>query len=272
MNIGYKKLQNNYIAKLEILGKTNENRKNIADPQYAIYRTSKVKVLKIFHMNSEVDDETQIIEQMDGLDGLCDKNFVYIEGKEMHVSNYDEDVNEVCSQGIHYFKTPFQAKMWELNVNNYIGKYMEWYDNGTTQCEGEYKNGKKEGKWTKWHENGTTRYEGKYKDGKEEGKWIWWRENSSKLREAEYKNGKEEGKWIWWYWTGRKEEEGEYKDGKKEGKWIGWYDNDNKESEGEYKDGEREGKWIWWWENGNKREEIEYKDGKEKGKWFTIEK
>ena len=91
MNIGYKKLQNNYIAELEILGKTNENRDDIANPQYAKYRTSKVKVLKIFHMNDEiqVNDETQIIKQMGG---LHDENFVYIVGEEIYVANYDENV------------------------------------------------------------------------------------------------------------------------------------------------------------------------------------
>ena len=229
MNIGYKKLQNGYIAELEILGKTNENRKNIANPQYAKYRTSKVKVLKIFYMN----DETQVIKQMSE---LHDENFIYIEGKEIDV-DYDEDVNEVCSRGIYYFKTPYQAKMWNLYSNNYIGKYIVWYDNGTLRQEGEFKNGKEEGKWLWWHENGNKWCEGEYKDGKKEGKWIILRE------------------------SGNKKQEGEYKDGKLEGKWIEWGGNDTKVHEGEYKDGKREGKWIWWWPDNTKMYEGEYEDG-----------
>ena len=138
MNIGYKKLRGGYIAKLEIFGKTNENRQDIADPLYAKYRTSNVKVLKIFHMNSEVNDETRVIDKMRG---LYDKNFSYIVGEEMHVFGYDENINEVCSQGIHYFKTPYQAKMWNLSLDNYTGKYIEWYDDGTLRREGEYKDG-----------------------------------------------------------------------------------------------------------------------------------
>ena len=238
MNIGYKKLQNDYIAELEILGKTNENRDDIADPQYAKYRTSKVKVLKIFKNGKR---GIKIIKQMNG---LHDVNFVYTTGEEMHVSNYDEDVNEVCSQGIHYFKTPFQAKMWNLSLDNYTGKYMEWYDNGTTQCEEEYKDGKREGKYIDWYEDGTTRYEGEFKDGKRKGKWTGWYENGNK-----------------WY-------EGEYKDGKEEGKWIGWWENGNKKEEGEYKDGKRKGKWIWWGEDGNKIYEKNEKEENRIEWWY----
>ena len=221
MNIGYKKLQNGYIAKLEILGKTNENRKNIANPQYAKYRTSKVKVLKIFHMNGEVNnaepqmnDETQIIEQMNG---LYDKNFVYIVGKEM-LSDYDEDVNVMCSQGIHYFKTLEQAKMWNLYSSPpsplYTGKYIEWWDNGNKFYEKEFKDGRIEGKWIVWYEGGTTRCEGEYKNGKEEGKHTEWYENGNTKEKGEYKDGKKEGKWIRWWESGTLQYEGEYKDGK----------------------------------------------------------
>ena len=250
MNIGYKKLQNNYIAELEILGKTNENRNDIANPQYAKYRTSKVRVLKIFHMNCEVNnetqvnDETQIIEQMNS---LYDINFIYVVGKEMHVSNYNENVNEVCSKGIHYFKTPYQAKMWDffpITQHNYTGKWTMWWENGNKRQEGEYKDGKEEGKWIGWYESGTTKYEGEYKDGQFEGKWIGWRDCG-----------------------GNKTGEGGYKDGKLEGKCTKWYISGTKEYEGEYKDGKKEGKWTWWWEDGNKQREVEYKDGKEEGKW-----
>ena len=166
MNIGYKKLRNDYIAELEILGKTNENRDDIANPQYAKYRTSKVKVLKIFHMN----DEMQVIQQMNG---FYDENFIYIVGKEMHVSDYDENVNNVCSQGIHYFKTQYQAKMWNLYLNNCTGKYIAWHENGNKKLEGEYKNGNYEGKWISWYENSTLQYEWEYKNGNYEGKWIY---------------------------------------------------------------------------------------------------
>ena len=244
MNIGYKKLQKGYIAKLEILGKTNENRIDIANPQYAKYRASKVKVLKIFHMNGEVNgevnDETQVIKQMNG---ILDMNFVYTSGKEICVSNYDRNVNTVSSQGIHYFKTPYQAKMWQLSSNNYTGKYMDWYDNGNKRREGEYKNGKQEGKWIEWYEDGNKKSEEEFKNGEREGKRIMWYTNGNEWYEEEYKDGKLEGKYIEWYEDGTKKEEGEYKNGKQEGKWVGWLDNNNKIHEREYKDGKEEGKW-----------------------------
>ena len=176
MNIGYKKLQNDYIAELEILGKTNEHRKNIANPQYAKYRTSKVKVLKIFK------NERRGIKQMNG---LYNKNFSYTVGKEICIDDYNENVNKVCSRGIHYFKTPFQAKMWGLPLSkdkagkwNYTGKWFEWYENGNKMCEGEYKDGKQEGKWIGWYKDGTKSYEEEFKDGTK----------MEKKCEGEYKN------------------------------------------------------------------------------------
>ena len=212
MNIGYKKLQNDYIAKLKILGKTNENRNDIIDPRYAKYRTSKVKVLKIFKNGKR---GIKIIKQMNG---LHDKNFVYTVGKEIYVPDYDKNVNNVCSQGIHYFKTPYQAKMWNLPLD-YTGKWIRWYDNGTTQCEGEYKNGKKEGKWIGWYKGGNKWFEGAYKDGELEGEWIGWYWTSSKKYEGKFKDGKKEGEWIEWYESGIEKEEKRYKNGK-ERKWF----------------------------------------------------
>ena len=238
MNIGYQKLLNDYIAKLEILGKTNENRQDIANPQYAQYRTSKVKVLKIFHMNAEVNDETQVIKKMNGLYN----NFMYVVGKEIYVDDYDEDVNEVYSRGIYYFKTLEQAKEWKFHSDNYTGQCIKWYDNGNKEYEIEFKDGKFEGKQIKWYRNGNKMYEREYKDGKDEGKWIEWYENGNKKEEVEYKNGKYEGKWIWWWENGNKMCEGEYKDGEREGKWIQWYEDGTIQYEGEYKDGVEE-KW-----------------------------
>ena len=204
MNIGYQKLRGDYIAKLEILGETDENRQDIADPQYAKYHTSKAKVLKIFHMNGEVNgetqvnDETRVIKQMNG---LYDTNFVvYIEGKE-----YVFD----------YFKTPYQAKMRDLSSDNYTGKWIEWYDNGNKKEGGEFKDGEKEGKWTGWYNDGTVRYEGEFKDGKAEGKWSGWYSGNNKWYEGEFKDGKEEGKWIEWRgeWCGGGNKIYEYKNG-----------------------------------------------------------
>ena len=213
MNIGYKKLRGGYIAELEILGKTNENRDDIADSQYAKYRTSKAKVLKIFHTN----DETRVIKQVNG---LRDENFMYGVGKEIYVADYDENVNAVCSKGIHYFKTLEQAKMWELNLDNYAGKLIAWHDDGTIQCEGKYKDRKFEGKWFGWYEDGNKRCEDEYKDGKLEGKCIGWYESGTIQYEGEYKDGKQEGKWIGWYEDGTIQYEREYKNGKEKGKSI----------------------------------------------------
>ena len=295
---------NNYIVVLEKLEDTvtNESRTNIVDPKCAKYRANKLKILLIIHKFYPLNIITEIQNS-----SYKEKKIVYITNEIIEIDDYDYNLNEVCTRGIHYFKTIEQAFFWELLKFNpkYTGKLNVWYDNGNKWREVEYKEGILEGKWIIWHENGNKMSEGDYKEGELDGKYIEWHENGNKSSEREYKKGKLEGKWIQWHENGNKSSEGEYKKGRQEGIWIEWYENGNKRREREYiaieqaffrellkfnpkytgklnawyengnkwreveyKKGKLEGKWIQWHENGNKSSEGEYKKGKQEGKWL----
>lgn len=125
VKIGYKKASDEYIIKLQILGKNNEKRVNVSDPIHAKYRCSKAKILDIF--NWRTGAKAYIVR------GLYDLNFIYELGKIIE-SDFDEDLENVCSTGIHYFKTLEQAKYWNCYPPNYCrkysGEYKIWNDQG----------------------------------------------------------------------------------------------------------------------------------------------
>jgi antitoxin component YwqK of YwqJK toxin-antitoxin module len=257
----------NYTVILEKLDDTitNEHRSNIADPKYAKYRANKLKVLLIVNKF----DPLNILEKIEN-SFYKEKKVIYITNEIIEIDDYDMDLENVCSTGIHYFKTIEQSFFLELiNFNpTHAGKWIGWHKNGIKKIEGEYKAGKKEGKWIEWHENGIKMSEEEYKEEKLEGKRNAWYENGQIMTEEKYKEGNKEGKYILWYNGGIKWREGEYKEGIEEGKWILWYRDGTKMREGEYKEGKQEGKWTAWYNNGTKMSEGEYKEGKQEGIWL----
>ncbi len=199
------------IVTLELLDDTinNEKRDGIVNYKYAKFRCDKVKVISI--------TEVKTGEKINSDISIFDENFLYNLGNV--IANYfNENLNEVCTRGIHYFKTKEAALSWF-----YTQKNQKIPD----------------GKWIKYHENGRKRREGTYKDGKLDGKWLGWHENGHKFFDGTDKDGKFNGKWIYWWDNGQKRSEGTYKDGKLDGKLVDWYSNGEKNTEEIYKDGKR---------------------------------
>jgi antitoxin component YwqK of YwqJK toxin-antitoxin module len=226
----------NYVVVLEKIDCTitNEARSNIADPKYAKYRANKLKTTMIIN---KFDPSDVIVEIQNSY--YTKEKVVYRTGEIIEINDYDYNLKEVCSTGIHYFKTIEQSFFWELLRFNptYTGKLIEWDDSGNKWSEQAYRGGKFEGKWIQYYADGSKLGKGEYKEGKPEGKWIKWFENGTKHSEGEFKGGKMVGKWIHWHKDGTKHSEGEYKEGIPDGKWIYWYEDGQKMSEEEYKEG-----------------------------------
>ena len=127
-HIGYKKCQGGRIVVLEILGKHNEDRKNIVDKQFAKMRCSKARVIRIYNMH---DNSIEYEEAF----GIYDTSFKYIVGEVVEpIDEFSEDLDKVCGAGIHYFLTEEPAYHWK-----YIPKYglcKLWHENGQilVQC------------------------------------------------------------------------------------------------------------------------------------------
>lgn len=148
-NIGYKKLQNNLIAKLEIQGQNNENRPNLVDPLYAPYRCSKVRVLAIYHMS----DKEKVYRIGYSLRNLYRDpnrpatNVIYTVGETITVPDYDEDSTHVETTGIHYFKTEEQAVYWLAQISiNFTGTWKSWNNEGKLAYHVRYEHNAKENK------------------------------------------------------------------------------------------------------------------------------
>ena len=162
----------NSIVTLKLLNDsvTNEKRKNVFDDKYAKFRCDKAKVINITNMETG--------EMMNSDISIYTRDFCYRMGKIVK-TNFDENLDEVCASGIHYFNTKEAALSWfyrRQNDNNYPdGKWTEWHENGQKESEGTYKNGLMDGKWIRWHYNGQKYSEESYKYGKRYGNRIgWW--------------------------------------------------------------------------------------------------
>ena len=127
----------NYIVVMKLLedSMTNESRKDIFDANYAKYRTNKVKVILIINKFT--------LETVDNVENsYYKKKLKYVVNEIIEEKDYDMDLNNVCSAGIHYFKEIKPAFYFTLNVKSHTGHYIEWYENGQKEKECDYVDGK----------------------------------------------------------------------------------------------------------------------------------
>jgi len=243
---------------------TNQSRLPLGDPnrQFAKYRANKLKVIDIIHKFNPNETTDEIYNSY-----YKDHTIKYIKENIIISDSFDQNMDEVCSNGIHFYERIECAFYLELmGVEN--GKWTYWYDNGQKFREREYLNGKPNRKWTCWYPNGQKSEEKEYLNGKENGKWTQWYDDGQIKSKGEYKNGKENGKWTSWYNDGQQISEREYLNGKQNGKWTEWYINGQKREEEKYVNGVQNGKLTTWYYNGQKREEGKFLNGARNGKWI----
>ena len=207
-HIGYKKIQDGYIVKMRIDGKHNELRDGVKrqNAKHAKNRCSKAFVLDIYHMNDKKN-------KIDSGYGLHDPNFLYKVGEYVEVDNYDDDLTEVCSTGIHYFLSEEPAFFWKLNTENYTGEYKSYHDNGELRCQQFYKNGLSSGEYKDYYRNGQLKCQQFYKDGLPHGEYKYYYENGQLKCQQFYKDGLSHGECKWYYGNGQLYCQTFYKDG-----------------------------------------------------------
>lgn len=224
--------------------KTNEGRKNIVNKDCAKFRANKLLVVKIININKPSLSKKYIVNKYQDY-----KSIRYEVGKIVIPNEYDENIENVNSGGIHYFRTILPAFYRRDTPDDYSGNSIEWYENGQKESEGLYVDGYKFGKWTKWYENGQKEDEGEYNEfGYASGFWTEYYENGQKKSCGNYDNGYKIGNWITWQCDcGQKRTEGEYdEEGLRTGVWTEWSCSGKKKSEGKYIEGEKIGHWIEW--------------------------
>jgi antitoxin component YwqK of YwqJK toxin-antitoxin module len=179
----FKSCSINWIVVLKKLQdtKTNESRYNVKNSMYAKFRANKLLVVDIMH---KFNDES--IGKITNC-SYEDKTITYKKCKTVEVSDFDENINNICTPGIHYFKSPEAAFYYELiNVENGICK--KWYENGQLHSEGTFKGNKLNGSCKNWYRNGKLQEECTYKNGKLDGLYRQWYSNGQLKEECTYKD------------------------------------------------------------------------------------
>ena len=190
---------------------TNESR-SVANANCATFRANKLLVVNIIHKFNQ-KTRRSIRNSI-----YADEKIEYIKGKIIKVEDFDTNVNEVHTAGIHYYKTmevPFYLEL-QTEID---GEWMEWHVDGQKLSKITYKGGKREGESIDWHKNGHMKSKGEYKNGKLEGKYTTWHANGKMQLEAMYKNGKLEGQCTTWYPNGTMVASSMVKDGKNT-EWV----------------------------------------------------
>jgi len=230
--------------------KTNEDRKDIADKRYAKYRANKLKVVKIFDINNfnEIINHIVNVHIQFSYGNEADGEIVtqYKEGEIVYPNKYDEDIDNVCSSGIHYFKEIDAAYLYDEIPNSYTGNCHSWYDNGQISQSISCVDGIITGKLTTWYIDGQITYEGEFLQGEQTGKAIQWQANGKKSYEGYYLNGLKSGKWTFWHENDEKEREGSFLEGNKIGIWTSWGKDGRIGCEGEYLKDHEIGVWKYW--------------------------
>jgi len=106
---------------------TNETRKDVHDLRYAGFRADRLIVIKI--INKFTDDEINEIENT----LYTMKKIKYRVGEVVEAGSFDTCLDKVMTDGIHYYRTPVPA--YYLEIDQIVGKYRSWYDNGQLHYE-----------------------------------------------------------------------------------------------------------------------------------------
>ena len=202
---------------------TNMKRKDIVDINYAKHRTNKAKVVKIQDENGN-----QYYSAVSF--GYDKKTLNYKLNDTIVINDYDMNLENVCSTGIHFFLTRRGAELYGLeHIEN--GLLEKWYDNGQKFEERTYVNGRCYGLGHRWHPNGQKIMECMYVNSGIHGRYQTWYEDGQKYEDCIYVNGKRHGMCHSWYRSGQKYMECTYVNGEKHGQYQRWYENGQKASE-----------------------------------------
>lgn len=241
--------------------KTNENRRNISNIKHAKFRANKLKVVEIINTNKPNLTKKIITNEYMSEKGYQSLRTRYKKGCIAESEDYDENIDNVCSNGLHYFKTIDTAYFYGSYPKNHTGLMCAYYDNGNifSRIEGERTNNLLNGKVVNFYCSGNLWSKGRYVNDKKSGVWTIYNSNGSK-REGKYLNGKKFGTWKLYDKNGSKV--GEYSNDKKTGTWTKYYsDGITKIEEGKYANNLKHGLWKFWDCDGEKKCEIMYSAG-----------
>lgn len=162
----------------------NLDRSGVVNKDTAKYRCRKAFVVEIQHKDTK--------EFVNSICSNFNPAFIYKTGSWSYIyeREYDDNKDNVCSNGIHFFTTKEPAFLYGYIPKEYYNKvFKSWHDSGQLEYECEYKNGILDGPYKEWYEDEQLMSECEYKNGKQEGLYKEWYSNGQLCIECVFKNG-----------------------------------------------------------------------------------
>lgn len=169
--------------------KTNESRTLDKKPGHemtAKYRADKLKVELIFDKLSP----TTLLGAIAST--AYHKKSMYIVGETVIADEFDENLDNVCSNGIHYYRSLDCAFYFQFDriVKGYDGPFFCWHGNGAVKWQATYVNGTENGKCVEWDKFGNILKEMDCADGAIHGQVVTWNPDGFKVSIEHYVDGK----------------------------------------------------------------------------------
>ena len=135
--------------------KTNEKR-YVTNRKYAKFRADKLFVIAIYDTydphNIDIGDSSLLSINSHYSNNGKKKSLTYTIGEIVYPDSYDENINNICSNGVHYYTSPLPAIFHKKSYNDSYFKnetflYQNWTDNGECCYSGCIVKGSREGTW-----------------------------------------------------------------------------------------------------------------------------
>lgn len=261
-NYVYKSCYSKWIIIFEKLPDTltNETRHGIYDKDFASYRANKLQVKLIidkFDIKNTISTITNSTYKASTVNYQVDTCIT--------IPNYNTDIEEVNTFGIHYFTNIIVAYYYDLKNIMQEGKYYEWWKNGNKKYECTIVNNKENGIYIQWFDNGKIWFLGNKLNGNNDGKLIEWNKNCIIIYEYNYSNMQKNGTCCRYYEDGYILSKCNYKNDKYDGLVESYYDNCVKNKSEEYQQGQKHGSVKSWFYNGAIQTEENWIFGKRDG-------
>jgi antitoxin component YwqK of YwqJK toxin-antitoxin module len=291
----YKKViddnKNHFIVTLSRTYQTrnNEKRSNVVNPWYAKYRANMLYVEDIRKLDPITYRECdEFIKQC--LNKTKYGNVLYVLNSTVISSEFDDNIENICSAGIHYFKSKICAIMYNREIV-YDGEYKEWSNNGQLQINAHYEKGLLNGIFQQFNEVGIEVVSATYKDGKRYGNYLErynngqlyiittlnssinmfteFYESGHRKIVAMCKNNEFHGTYTEFYDIAQESGvkiETNYNDGKYHGIYKEWFANGILFKSINYRDDNKHGLYTEFYNDGVTKLEVNYKDNQRDGK------
>lgn len=264
MNDKIYKSAGDYIIVLHLLddSKTNLDRSNVIDNNFAMFRCNKAYVDYIYHKHTK--------KRIDCISSDWKANFTYTVGSIVE-SNYDEDNEKVHTYGIHFYLTDKGAMQFNLKMDNINGLYTKYHANGRLERKCNLVNGMIHGIYEQWYDDGAYSVKCSYNYNKLHGPYYIYNQRNKNYNDhcfdeesvrvsCNYSCGKLHGSYQSFHSNGIPSIKCEYNDGLLHGPYFSWHNNGVKYIDCNYDNGYKIGKYIEYHESNNVLMTHDYKE------------